>query len=105
MATTTHDLPLASYPTGVYGPFTKATPNGISGLHAHVASCTTADPTIWPDPAPRLKVGVLRSYDGGSTYPNEPLSWEQDGGIFTDQRTGLETPFRDIVFGSNPEPD
>jgi hypothetical protein len=46
---------------------------------------------------------VLRSYDGGNTYPNEPMGWEQGGGIFKD-KTGAEVPFRDLSFGCNPEP-
>jgi len=103
MATTTRDLPLASRPTGVYGPFTKATPNGFSGFKAHIARCTSADLTIWPDLASRLKVMILRSYDGGTTFPNEPMGWEQGGGIIKD-KFGAEIAFSDLSFGCNPEP-
>ncbi len=80
----TRDIPLNTYPTGVRQ-FVKNTPNGLSGFQVSIARCTSADPTIWPDPNSRIKILVECSYDDGLSFPPNggSASFEGSGGIAT----------------------
>lgn len=54
-----------------YGPV--AVPDDVIGAYVRVARCTSADPTIWDDPACQIVWLIEISYDGGDT-------WERAGG-------------------------
>jgi len=94
---TTRELPLANYPSGSRT-FVRQTPNGLAGFKIEIARCTSADPTIWPDPASRVRISVECSYDGGATFPANGGGAAIDcaGGIELD-RGGVEIPA--LVFG------
>ena len=95
-------LPLATYPSGTrnFGPVSL--PRGLDGFEVRMGSCTSADPTIWPDPATVVKVDFQFSYDGGTTWtPLGQNSWEQGGGIIVG-RNG-EVPER--IFGWSFSPN
>lgn len=86
---TTRDLPLASYPSGSRT-FVKQIPNGLAGFRIAIARCTTADLTIWPDPASQIKMTVECSYDAGATFPANAggASFGGAGGILS--KAGIE---------------
>jgi hypothetical protein len=96
------DLPLANYPTGVRT-FVRQTPNGLAGFLVEIGRSTSADPTIWPDPASRIKINVECSFDGGVTFPPDGGGAACDiaGGIFTSK--GVEVPLS--AFGCRFSPN
>ena len=98
----TRDIPLNSYPTGTRT-FIKQTPNGLAGFLIELARCTSADLTIWPDPASQIKITVENSYDGGATFPANGGGAEflMDGGIKLD-KFGAEIPIASMSCRFSP---
>jgi len=98
----TRSIPLGTYPSGSIqrGPF--AFPNGLDGFDIRIGRCTTADPTIWSDPATIITIDMQFSYDGGSTYtPLGANSFSNTGGIKVG-RDG-EIPEDIVSWGFHPD--
>lgn len=98
----TRSIPLGTYPSGSIqrGPF--AFPNGLDGFDIRIGRCTTADPTIWSDPATIITIDMQFSYDGGATYtPLGQNSFSNVGGIKTG-RDG-EIPEDIVSWGFSPD--
>lgn len=94
-------IPLGTYPNGTYQFGPVATPNGLNGFDIRIGSCTTADPTIWPNATTIVTLDLQFSYDGGATYtPIGANSWSQGGGIF--ESHGVETPERVLSWRFSP---
>lgn len=97
-------LPLNTYPSGTrtLGPFNF--PNGLAGFDLRLGRCTSADPTIWPDPNTRVKFRMLFSFDGGANYDHIEI-WEPQGGGIVLVR-GVELAEEVATWGFSPvEPD
>lgn len=105
--TKTRSIPLGNYANGVYpfGPI--ATPNGLNAFKVSMGSCTTADPTIWPNASTVVALDLQFSYDNGATYtPAGGNGASFTGGIKVDTKTGLEIPEKAYSVRFNPdEPD
>jgi hypothetical protein len=97
------ELPLADYPTGTRT-FVRQTPNGLAGFLVEIGRSTSADLTIWPDPASRIKISVECSFDGGQSFPPDGGGAACDiaGGIFMN-KLGAEVPLS--VFGCRFSPN
>lgn len=80
-------LPLANYASGTYQFGPVAIADAVNSVMFKVARCTTASPTIWPDPATTLTVALEISVDGGE-WLNQG-GWGAMGGISPD-RNGNE---------------
>lgn len=95
-------LPLANYPSGSrnFGPWTF--PNGLDGFDIRIGRCTTADPTIWSNPATIITLDLQFSFDGGATFSEVGAnSWEQGGGIITQR--GVEVPESVVSWRFSPD--
>lgn len=78
------DIPLGSYPTGVYT-FEHATPNGLRGFSIAVGRKTDATPTYWPNTATQLTMKVEGSFDNGAHWNGgSSISGPVAGGIRID---------------------
>lgn len=82
-------FPQTSIPTGEFTIPVTSLPASINTLTVSVARCTTATPTIWPDPATTLMVQTQYSYDGAVTW-DFPDTWGGVGGIFHDPKTNTD---------------
>ncbi len=96
------DLPLGTYPSGSvsFGP--RAVPNGLAGFNVRIGRCTSADTSIWTNPATIVRLDMQFSYDGGTTWtPLGANSWEQGGGIITQR--GVEAPESIVSWDFSPD--
>lgn len=96
------ELALATYAEGSQS-FTKLTPNGLRGFVVALGRKSSADATIWPDPATKIRLVVECSYDGGQSFPaaGGRAEGEWSGGTMLD-RNGLELP--ETLFHCNFDP-
>lgn len=74
-------------------------PDGLSTLTIRIARCTTPTPTIWPDVATSISVGLFVSVDNGANWIASG-SLTSTGGIVV--RLGVESP--ETVMDVSPLP-
>lgn len=65
-------------------------PSWANSLGVEILRCTSADPTIWPDPATIITLRVELSLDSGNTWPTVLFEGSVSGGIEVHNKTGLE---------------
>ena len=84
-------MPLKNYASGdnSFGPVSIA--DAATRFDFEVARCTTADPTIWPDPATILRVDVEQFTNGEW---REVCGLEAGGGILPGKNGGEATESR-----------
>jgi hypothetical protein len=85
----TQSLPLANYPNGVHQLPTYDIPDNATEIEVHIARCTAATPTIWPNASTNIDVRPEVSIDGGPWVAEGRFTG--DGGIYVN-KAGLEVP-------------
>lgn len=89
MATTkTKVLPLQIYPAGTHLIPASNLNNNVAAYLLEIARCTTATPTIWPDPASTIEINIEVSFDNGVTWVGGG-GFSAYGGIYV-RRDGTE---------------
>lgn len=103
MSTTVFAFTQRSLPTGDFTIPSTALPAGTLKMEVRLALCTTATPTIWPNPATTLAIAMQVSYDNGASWVGGGGVTGMAGGIQHNFKTGAEIPFGGFV-ASFPTP-
>ena len=80
VASKTRVIPVNDYAVGVYDVPVQNIANNVTGYTLSILRCTSADPTIWPDPGSIIRVEIMFSFDNGQTFV-EGGAFEAFGGI------------------------
>jgi hypothetical protein len=79
--TRTVDLPLNNYPNGARSTAWRAIPDSATYISIELARCTSADPTIWPNPSTMVDLTIELSMDGGASVYIRNTEGQIPGGI------------------------
>lgn len=97
------DLPLANYPNGPNATPFRPIPDDCTRVSVEVATCTTADPTIWPNVSTVLQLFIDVKFSDGSIL--SAGSGECVGGIHPGLH-GQEAAVRRVILdGLTPMPN
>lgn len=90
-------LDLGEYASGTYnfGPVNVG--NNVQRVGIEIQRCTTATPTVWPDPASSIDVKLDVSFDNGTTWQYAGGAGAV-GGIHV-RRDGQESAYSSLSIG------
>jgi hypothetical protein len=93
-------LPLAVYPAGTRQIPVTDVADDVTDIRASFQRCTSANPTVWSDPASTISYDFDLSFDGGNTW-QDFIAGSDSGGITTNK---LGQEITDMYLGDQVPP-